>query len=179
MSHAITPDSNKPTRTENALRWVGDLDHPFYDDERNRFVWYEASAISFQFLLVANFVSMGLILWIGGASGLPYALAFFVPTVAASIIVESSVKQRRAMYWPGREDFTRSRGITAIAATVFWLSGACRAVLDLPSDDGQPFASFIGGAQEGLFVGLLAGPIGAIVALTLARRKQNRTDSEL
>ena len=49
---------------ERALRWIGDLDHPFYDDERQRFIWYEASTVGFQLFSFVNFFLVGAMLWI-------------------------------------------------------------------------------------------------------------------
>ncbi len=54
---------HKASGVDGALRWIGDLDHPFYQDERRRFIWYEASAIGFQLMLSSQFLIGGIASW--------------------------------------------------------------------------------------------------------------------
>jgi hypothetical protein len=65
---------------------VGDLGHPFYDEERQRDVWNEASAVGFQLVLWLSLAAATAMVWLGGAPALPYAT-----TVLALVSVASAV----------------------------------------------------------------------------------------
>ena len=56
---------------------IGDLGSPFYREERQRDVWNEASAVGLQVTLWLALVAANGMVWLGGASGLPYAATVF------------------------------------------------------------------------------------------------------
>jgi hypothetical protein len=58
-----------------AARMVGDLDHPFYAEERQREVWNEASAVGLQTLLWGSLGLACAMTWIGGHDVVRWAVA--------------------------------------------------------------------------------------------------------
>ena len=56
---------------DRAAKVVGDLDHPFYEEERQRDVWNEASAVGFQTVLWGAMASACGMVWIGCAPLIP------------------------------------------------------------------------------------------------------------
>ena len=55
-----------------AARFVGDFGNPFYDEERQRDVWNEASAFGFQLALVTTLLFSTVCIWLVGRPALPY-----------------------------------------------------------------------------------------------------------
>lgn len=181
MSSMATSNSGQNhSGGERALRWIGDLDHPFYSDERNRYVWYEASAIAFQLLFIGSYFVTGLVLLIGGGSALPYALAMFVPTIAAAVVFQGYLKRHSAEYWPSRNDLVRRRGKLGVFAGVFVLVGLVRATFDLQASTSGDGASdsFFGGFFEGAVAGAIVGPIAAVGVLVYKSRQSQRDDND-
>lgn len=177
MTMAIDGSSKDGAGTERALRWIGDLDHPFYKDERNRFVWYEASAIAFQMFLIVNLFLVGAMAWIGGASALPYAFAVMVVNGVVAITATTYAERRYAEYIPERADFLRGRGVLGMALLIFVSTGFFRAIADVekPAADG----GFGGGFLEGAYWGMIALPVivpVAVAATILLKRKRLAAD---
>lgn len=174
-SYAMAEESGETSKVDSALRWIGDLDHPFYSDERNRFVWYEASAIAFQLLFLGSYFVAGLLLWIAGASAIPYTLAMFAPALLAALVFQGYLKRHSAEYWPGKNDLVRRRGQFAFVAPVFVLTGAIRALLDWNSslDD-----SVAGGSVDGTIVGVVVGGLAGAAVIAYKSRQQARAEEE-
>ena len=63
------------TRT---TRFVGDLDDEFYDDERQRDVWNEASAVGFQMFYWAAILGAAILAWTANTTGVWIALGILV-----------------------------------------------------------------------------------------------------
>ncbi len=164
-------NDSKPL-TERALRWVGDLDHPFYNDERQRYVWYEASAIGFQLMFLVNYVAAGLMLWIGGADALPYGLAILIVTIVVAGTVLGYASRRRADYAPDLSDLLRKRGVLVVVINLFAVTGLVRALIDL-DDGGEGFA---GGLAEGAIGGVVAGL--AVGAYSLWKKSKGVNEAE-
>lgn len=175
MNNTASNTSNNRSSGDRALRWIGDLDHPFYSDERNRYVWYEASAIAFQMLFLGSYFMAGLVLFVAGGSAIPYVLAMFVPAMAAVVVFQGYLKRHSAEYWPGKNDLVRRRGQVAIFAGVFLIIGLIRASIDLQDGEGA-IGSLTGGATRGLITGLLVGPIAAVAFLVYKARKAKTAD---
>ena len=55
-----------------AARFVGDFGNPFYDEERQRDVWNEASAFGLQLLLWTVLPAATVTLWVVGGPSVPY-----------------------------------------------------------------------------------------------------------
>ena len=182
MTTMATDGNGDGTPTsERALRWIGDLDHPFYDDERNRFIWYEASAIAFQMFLLANLATAGLMLWIGGSDALPYALAVLAVNTIVAITGVQYANRRYAEYTPRKTDFTRSRGVFSVALGLFAMTGLARALsFDGPAESDATesvgileVAGFITGVVTGLAI-----PIAIVLFLKRRRGSQAANDDE-
>lgn len=166
-------NDSKPL-TERALRWVGDLDHPFYNDERQRYVWYEASAIGFQLMFLANYVAAGLMLWIGGADALPYGLAIFVVSIVVALAVMGYASRRRAEYAPDLSDVFRTRGVLGVVISAFAVSGFIRALIDVSDGVG----GFTGGLAEGAIAGVVVGAPVGVYSLWKKSKELNEAEGQ-
>lgn len=58
-----------------AARFVGDFGNPFYEEERHRDVWNEASAFGFQLALFTALLFATVSIWVIGRPALPYVAA--------------------------------------------------------------------------------------------------------
>lgn len=160
---------------ERALRWMGDLDHPFYNDERQRFIWYEASTIAFQFFLFANVAVAGLMFWVGGAQALPYGLAVFAVQAIAGIVAVNYANSKYVEYVPKPSELMSGRNLVYGALVLFAGSGLVRALLDIETtSDGSSSGSFIEGAAQGAIVGIISMPIVIGLVIFVKRRKADR-----
>lgn len=119
---------------DGALRWIGDLDHPFYSDERQRFVWYEASAVGFQMLLMVQLIGAGLTLLILGVDALLYVALGVVPTVITAFVVLGYAHRRGAVYEPSSSDLRRSRGLFGFGVALIWGAGVMRVSWELAGE---------------------------------------------
>lgn len=141
---------------------IGDLGSPFYREERERDVWNEASAIGLQLVLWLGLAAAAGMVWVGGASGLPYAVVVLL-IVGAGSGVGVLYAHRLGVRISATGRVLRLRLIPYVALVVLFLFGALRAA---------PSSGFGGGLVLGMAVG------GAAAVLTLAwsgiraRRKQ-------
>ena len=117
--------------TERALRWIGDLDHPFYDDERQRFIWYEASTIAFQLSLFANVAVLGVMVWIGGSDSLPYIWPPFIIHNAVALVGIGYAKKKYAEYIPSLDELITARMGLYLLLLIF-LRRPCKSSLGPP-----------------------------------------------
>jgi hypothetical protein len=67
-----------------AARVIGDFSNPFYEEERHRDVWNEASAFGFQLLLITALLFSTVCIWLVGRPALPYVQVGMVLTGAIS-----------------------------------------------------------------------------------------------
>lgn len=164
---------NSRSGVDDALRWIGDLDHPFYNDERQRFVWYEASAIGFQLLLMLQFVAGGLTLLIFGSPSWPYVMLALAPTLITTLVIIGYAGKHGAPYFATSSDLKRSRGILGAAIGLLWAAGALRAGLGSGGDVTWDLSTI-----AGIITGAVA--VGLVVAagFFVANRMQERTASE-
>ncbi|CAO5227395.1 hypothetical protein [Frankia sp. AgKG'84/4] len=103
--------------------FVGELGHPFYAEERQRDVWNEASAVGFQFLSWLVMVAAAAMVWIGGASAVPYALAMSVLLILATLVTLEYSK-RLGVEAFGAQGKASARRMLLRAAPVFTLQAA-------------------------------------------------------
>ena len=170
--HSLPSTYPKRSTVDKTLRWIGDLDHPFYDDERHRFVWYESSAIAFQLVFIGNYLTMGLVLWIAGAKALPYTVVVLVPTIVAAAVLLSYATRNSAEYTIEKRDLGRRRGQLGLAAVAFMVTGLGRAALDDQLD-----GSFMKGFKDGTLAGMLCLPF-LLIATVLYQRHKNKKKVE-
>ena len=148
------------------LRWIGDLDHPHYDDERNRHVWYEASAISFQIMFLGSFYMGGAVLWFLGADALPFVFPMLMPMMVASLVFTSYAEHHTVEYWPTSRDLRRGRSLLGVGAGLILISGLARASLQLASNTDSR-DGFTGGFADVfrsplVFIGVIAAGFGGM-----------------
>ncbi len=162
--------------TDNALRWIGDLDHPFYDDERQRFIWYEASAIGFQLFMFVNLFLVGAMLWVGGYGAMNYAFAVLMANNVAVVAATSYAKNNYAEYKPTKGELLgRSRSKLLLPIVAFMAAGFVRAlVFDRPDSETPSDSSF--GVAEAIG---FAFPIVLLVAFgVIFHRREKAKEQE-
>jgi hypothetical protein len=145
---------------------IGDLGSPFYREERQRDVWNEASAVGLQSLLLLALAAATGMVWLGGASALPYAF-----TVLGVVAVASWVAVLYAAALGVTVDdagLLRLRLVPYGVLMVLFLAGAARVA---------PSGGFLGGLVVG---GAFGGAVGLLFVLwsgLRARRRQRRLEA--
>lgn len=146
---------------------IGDLGSPFYEEERQRDVWNEASAVGFQAMLWSSLVAANVMIWVGRATAVPYSLGLLAIVGGASILAVGyadragvQVEHTLPLDAPGR------LGRPAVVA--FGLLFAAYLAGLLTAADWAA-----GGFTAGAAVGAAIGAVGAAVALAvrLVRRR--------
>lgn len=106
--------------------FIGDLDHPFYDDERQRDVWNEASAVGLQFVLWATLIASTLMVWIKGRPAVPYSIVpMAIVGIGSTLAVVYAKKRSVEVDTPKNLNFRRG-GLSA-AIYALYVAGAVRA----------------------------------------------------
>ena len=154
---------------EQTLRWVGELDHPFYNDERQRFVWYEASTIGFQLLFLVNLVTLGIVAWVGGGPSLPYVYPLLAVQYVVAFVVIRYAEKKNAEYSPNASDLLTRRNRLYFAVLAFIGLGLIRAQIDAGTPDGSGFTA---GFQQGAAWGLATAPLLIAVGAAIALRRK-------
>ncbi len=141
---------------------VGDLDHPFYEEERQRDVWNEACAVGLQVALWLGLALAAAMVWLGGATALPYALAVFALLAGVTSWVTVSYAQRLGVRVEDPAGLLRLRLVPYLVLLALFLTGVVRAA---PSD------GFVGGLAQGAAVGGAAGTLWLLASGLRARRR--------
>lgn len=144
--HGQDPQDNRFVRAAAA---IGDLDSPFYDEERDRDVWNEASAVGFQVLVWGIPLVAAASLWTAGAGALLPVGLFLALWLAACVMALKYA--RRFGVDPGdRASFISGR--RAMLSVVFALlgTGVARAAFDLEVVRSSPATSFLRGFGQGM-----------------------------
>lgn len=143
---------------------IGDLGSPFYDEEHQRDVWNEASAVGFQLLLWLLPVAAVVSTWVGGATALPYALVMFFASGLTSWVVITFAAARGV-------DMGAAEGITVLRwrllAYLVLVAAFCAGVVRA-----MPESSF----GRGTAWGLLAGSVLGIAAVAWSHRRSRRPE---
>lgn len=144
---------------------IGDLGSPFYDEERQRDVWNEASAVGFQLLLWLLPVAAAASVWVGGATAIPYALVMFLASGLTSWVV-ITFAQVRGLDMGTVEGVTvlRWRLLAYMVLLAAFSAGVVRAA---PGD------SFARGAAWGMLGGAAIG----IAAVAWSQHRARRASS--
>ena len=148
----------RPSMFMRAATVVGDLDSPFYDEERQRDVWNEASAVTYQLTLWLGLVAANAMIWVGGADGRPYALATAAVVTLPSIVLLGYAERLGV---PADRPEHRRPGALLAATGLLTALVAGLALTYTPSTGG----GFAGGFSSGLAVGGVLGGIAAVVGL--------------
>ncbi len=141
---------------------VGDLDHPFYEEERQRDVWNEACAVGLQVALWLGLALAAAMVWLGGVTALPYALAVFALLAGTTSWVTVHYAQRLGVRVEDPAGLLRLRLVPYLVLLALFLAGVVRAA---PSD------GFVGGLARGAAVGGAAGTLWLLASGLRARRR--------
>lgn len=137
------------SRFVRAASVVGDLDSPFYDEERDRDVWNEASAVGFQVLLWGVPLVATVSLWIRGAAALLTVGLLLALWIAATAVVVAYT--RRFEVDPNaRSPLVAGRRAMFLAVMGLLGTGLVRAALDLEVTGSSPATSFMRGMGQGM-----------------------------
>jgi hypothetical protein len=137
------------SRFVRAASIVGDLDSPFYDEERDRDVWNEASAVGFQVLLWGVPLVGAASLWIMGAAALlPVGLLLALWLAASGVVL--SYTRRFGVDPEARTPLILGRRAMFLAVVGLLGTGVVRAALDLEVAGSSPTSSFMRGMGQGM-----------------------------
>ena len=153
MTADARPDqgSQDPPRSrfERAAALVGDLDSPFYDEERDRDVWNEASAVGFQVLLWGIPLVAAASLWAVGAGALLPVGLLLALWVGAGVAVMAYAR-RFGVDPSSRTPVVGGRRAMFVAVVALLGTGVARGALDLEAAADTAAASFVKGMGQGM-----------------------------
>ncbi|NIL76372.1 hypothetical protein [Rhodococcus sp. B10] len=156
------------------MRFVGDLDDEFYDDERQRDVWNEASAIGFQLFVWTSLIVACLLPLLFGVAGSWIALGLLAVylTIASTVLAYAKA---RGIDMYASQSLMRVRVLLPCG---IYLIAAFSTMITLASEylDGVGSAPFVGMA-----LGALIGGLGGVYAVMRRRRlvrEQEARDDE-
>jgi hypothetical protein len=139
---------------------VGDLGSPFYREERQRDVWNEASAVGLQTTLLLALAAATGMVWLGGATGLPYAATLFGVVGVASWM--TMLYAAALGVTVDDADLLRLRLVPYLVLVVLFLAGAARVA---------PSGGFLRGFVWG---GVVGGVIALLYTLWTGLRARRR-----
>ncbi len=145
---------------------VGDLDHPFYEEERQRDVWNEACAVGLQVALWLGLALATAMVWLGEDAALPYALSVFAVLVGVTSWVTVLYARQLGVRVDDPGGLLRLRLVPYLLLLGLFLAGVVRAA---------PSHGFVGGFAQGAAVGGVAGTLW-LLASGLRARRRARTD---
>ena len=140
---------------------IGDLDHPFYDEERQRDVWNEASAVGLQVVLLLGMVAATAMVWLGGTSAVPYAVAVLAVGVVAAAVSLAYARRLGVDVTADAAGVLRLRLVPYGVLWVLLLVGALR---------GAPADGFTGGFARGAVLGSAVAVLALVLSGLRARR---------
>ncbi|MDQ2757709.1 MAG: hypothetical protein M3Y71_14300 [Actinomycetota bacterium] len=149
-----------------AAESVGDLGSPFYDDERQRDVWNEASAVGFQTMLWLTAAAAAAMVWIGGETALPYALVVFAIAGVGAVTAVGYARAYRVDV--GTHDRLPLRRLLPYLALVAVFTAG---VLRTTTGDGIG-----GGLGTGVGIGVAVGSLAAVGGTLYGRRTRPGLD---
>ncbi len=133
-----------------------------YEEERQRDVWNEACAVGLQVALWLGLALAAAMVWLGGATALPYALAVFALLAGTTSWVTVHYAQRLGVRVEDPAGLLRLRLVPYLVLLALFLAGVVRAA---PSD------GFVGGLARGAAVGGAAGTLWLLASGLRARRR--------
>ncbi|NMM84529.1 hypothetical protein B2J88_09150 [Rhodococcus sp. SRB_17] len=146
-----------------AMRFVGDLDDDFYQDEHQRDVWNEASAVGLQGVFWAVFVSSAILPWVAGQTGAWISLALLITALFGSVLT--------IVYAIGRDvdayllsNYKRPRVVLSMALYLLAVVGI---MVQLKFDTFQESSTWLGALAGGL--------VGAGMAIAAVKHRQQRS----
>ncbi|SNS62858.1 DUF2029 domain-containing protein [Rhodococcoides kyotonense] len=151
-----------------AMRFVGDLDDEFYDDERQRDVWNEASAIGFQLFQWASLISAAVLPWVAGTTGARVALGILLTLTVINVLAIGYAAARSVNLYTAKVN--RIRGVVV---AIVLLVGYLGALLKLQPETFSEASSWAGGVVGAVLGGGLVG-----IAIWRVRRRNARFENE-
>ena len=145
-----------------AARHIGDFGNPFYEEERHRDVWNEASAFGFQLFLLTAFSFATAGIWLVGTPALRWVQVgvLLIGAISAATILYAQrlgvdVMQPQRLSWP--------RLLPFLALLALLMAGLVRAA----ADGGSSF-------DRGTAAGAVVGATLAVGVLALGVRQTRR-----
>jgi len=153
----------RPDPLVRLARFVGDFGSSFYDEERQRDVWNEASAFGLQLALWTTMLSATLTIWIVGAPAVPHVVVpLFLLGAVCVLTIGYAQRLGVTVTDPGRRLRMLPYGLLVLAL--------CAGLLRAASLRETLSASFAVGLASGTGVALLA-----LIVLALISRRRSRT----
>jgi hypothetical protein len=140
---------------------VGDLGSPFYAEERQRDVWNEASAVGLQLVLFLGAAAATVLVWVGGATALPYAVGLLCLVGVPSLVTVAYAHALGVRVEDAQ--LLRLRLVPMVGLMVLFALGAVR---DAPS------GGFVGGLAQGAPIGAAAALLWLLWAAWRGRRRE-------
>jgi hypothetical protein len=148
----VTGDLDRDPRRSRFVRAasvVADLNSPFYDEERDRDVWNEASAVGFQVLLWGVPLAAAAALWIGRAAAL-LPVGLILAVWFAAVVLVLTYARRFEVDPNARTPLIAGRRAMFLAVLGLLGTGVVRGALDLEVAGVSRAASFIRGMGQGM-----------------------------
>lgn len=158
-----TDSPARPDRFVLAARFVGDFGNPFYDEERQRDVWNEASAFGLQLLLWSVLLAATVTLWVVGAPAVPYAIGALA-LLGVVCLLTTAYASRLGVSVMGQQRMLRLRLLPYGALVLVLAGGFVRA----SDSEVSPSSA----------VGFLMGATVAVGCFVLAVRRARRPGPE-
>lgn len=152
-----------------AMRFVGDLDDEFYDDERQRDVWNEASAIGFQLFSWATVIAAAVLPWVAGVAGAWTAMGILIVSTLISFVTLAYSAAR------GVNLYTASKlgRIRGVVVGVLIAAGYISVLVKLQPELYAEVSTWAGGVVGALFGGAVAG-----ASIWYMRRRNAKFENE-
>ena len=148
-----------------AMHAIGDFESPFYDEERDRDVWNEASAAGFQLMLWSCLLAALALPWLTGITGTWIAMGILVVVGAISWC---TMLYASALHV---DPLARTRlGARAMSAFVLFIAALISIAIQLRSAYAGA-SGIAGGLADGFLVGAIIGAAGGAIALAVLRRR--------
>lgn len=152
-----------------AMRFVGDLDDEFYDDERQRDVWNEASAIGFQLFAWTALISAAILPWVAGRTGAWVGLGILV----VSTLINYATAGYSALRGVNLYTASKLIRVRAIVVGVLLATGYISVLVTLQPSVYSQASSWAGGVVGAILGG---GAVGA--AIWYMRKRNARFENE-
>lgn len=135
MSEDNSNEGSGMGSVERGARWIASLDHPFYDDERQRHVWYEASSIGFQLFIQLQLLVAAVTVWIGGdGTAVAYTAGFLGVLGLTSIATLLYTQAKKAEYLPSATDYKSGPVVLYLVLVTAYGLGVVRALRPVDTD---------------------------------------------
>ena len=147
---------------------IGDLGSPFYDEERQRDVWNEASAVGFQLQLWLGMIAATVAVWVVGEPAVPYAIALLAITSISSLVAVA-YSSRLGVDAGNQPHVSLARLVPYLGLLALFVIGVVRAGAPYDRDGG--WGSMRYGFAQGAVIGLIGAAIWLAYRITRDRRR--------